>query len=126
MTQFCLKFPLYKFGSESCLSPGWIKVEIVQLYVDSKLILSAYINLTSYFSLDLFEASAVVQVGPIMEVSILRDQVTGVSRGCAFVIYDDKAVAEAAIARIDRHFTLPGATQPIEVRSPGPFHVIIL
>ena len=66
-------------------------------------------------------ASAVLQVGPIREVSILRDQVTGVSRGCAFVIFDDKAVAEAAIAQIDRHFTLPGATQPIEVRCPGPF-----
>ena len=61
-----------------------------------------------------------MQVGPIREVSILRDQVTGVSRGCAFVIYDDKAVAEAAITRIDRHFTLPGASQPIEVRSHGP------
>jgi RNA recognition motif-containing protein len=59
-------------------------------------------------------------MGAIKDVSILRDQSTGVSRGCAFVIYEELAHAEAAIAKLDKKIKLPGATSQIEV-NPYPF-----
>lgn len=58
-----------------------------------------------------------MQVGALKDVSILRDQNTGLSRGCAFAVYDDQNHAEEAIKKLDKKLTLPGATQPIEVRT---------
>lgn len=49
------------------------------------------------------------------EVSILRDSVTGTSRGCAFAVYDSKQHAEEAIDKLNKQLTLPGGTQPMEV-----------
>jgi len=63
-------------------------------------------------------------MGAIKDVSILRDQSTGVSRGCAFVIYEELAQAEAAIAKLDKKVKLPGATSSIEV-IPYPFPLYV-
>lgn len=57
------------------------------------------------------------QVGALKDISILRDQITGNSRGCAFAVFEDQEHAEAAIQRLDKKQTLPGANQPIEVRN---------
>lgn len=56
------------------------------------------------------------EVGPVKDVSIMRDQSTGTSKGCAFVVYDTLALAEAAIAKLDKKVKLPGATANVEVR----------
>ena len=45
---------------------------------------------------DLFE-----QHGPVSEVSLMMDRMTGKSRGFAFVTMDDKAQAEAAMAALN-------------------------
>lgn len=54
-------------------------------------------------------------MGAIKDVSILRDQATGTSKGCAFVIYEELAHAEAAIEKLDKKIKLPGATSNVEV-----------
>jgi RNA recognition motif-containing protein len=61
-----------------------------------------------------------VQMGAIKDVSILRDQSTGTSRGCAFVIFEEQAHAAAAIAKLDKKVMLPGASSHIEVTPPPP------
>lgn len=55
-----------------------------------------------------------LQVAKVKEVTILRDQLTGSSRGCAFAIFEEKADADLAIDKLDKKFTLPGSGQPIE------------
>lgn len=67
-----------------------------------------------------------MQVGYPKEFTILRDMATGQSRGCAFAIYDDKAIAEAAIEKLDKKITLPGGAMPLEVHhfSPETFNCL--
>jgi len=55
-----------------------------------------------------------MQMGSVKDVSILRDTL-GVSKGCAFVTYEELAHAEEAIASLDKKIKLPGATSHIEV-----------
>ena len=62
-----------------------------------------------------------MQVGGLKEVSILRDAVSGKSRGCAFAVFQDKESADRAIAQLDKQYTLPGGNQPIEV---SPYYVV--
>ena len=57
-----------------------------------------------------------MQVGGLKEVSILRDAFTGKSRGCGFAIFQDKDFAESAIEKMNKQYTLPGGTAPMEVR----------
>jgi hypothetical protein len=56
------------------------------------------------------------QFGLVRDAIILRDKLTGDSRGCAFVSYGTKEEADAAIAALDRKLHLPGALCPLEVR----------
>lgn len=51
------------------------------------------------------------QFGTVCEVHVLRDRVTGVSRGCAFVVMAVKEEADAAIAELDKQRVLPPVLQ---------------
>lgn len=55
------------------------------------------------------------QCGEVLDVGILRDRTTGLSRGCAFVSYESKQQADAAIEKYDHQLQLPGALCPLEV-----------
>lgn len=55
-----------------------------------------------------------MQVGGLKDISILRDHNTGLSRGCAFAVYEDQTQAAAAIEKLDKKVTLPGASQLME------------
>ena len=46
---------------------------------------------------------------------VLRDRMTGASRGCAFVTFQGRDVAEAAISALDKKLMLPGSNQLLEV-----------
>ena len=59
--------------------------------------------------------TCLLQVGALKDISILRDQNTGTSRGCAFAVFEDQTHAEAAIDKLDKKLTLPGASQLMEV-----------
>ena len=61
-----------------------------------------------------WQARGGLQVGDVKDVSILRDTL-GMSKGCAFVTYEELAHAEAAIAKLDKQVKLPGATSNMEV-----------
>lgn len=54
--------------------------------------------------------------GPVLELAVLRDKRTGKPQGCAFVKYQTRTEAEAAIRALNNVFMLTGATQPIQVR----------
>ncbi|GBF89388.1 hypothetical protein Rsub_01960 [Raphidocelis subcapitata] len=56
------------------------------------------------------------QWGFVRDVSILRERVLGLSRGCAFVGFACVEEAEAAIAHLNNRLRLPGALAPLEVR----------
>jgi RNA recognition motif-containing protein len=57
------------------------------------------------------------QWGFVRDVSILRERVLGLSRGCAFVGFACVEEAEAAIANLNNRLRLPGALAPLEVRA---------
>ena len=59
-----------------------------------------------------------MQTGDVKDITVLRDRMTGMSKGCAFVVYDTEAEAQAAIERYDRKVVLAGGSYPMEVR-PG-------
>lgn len=61
------------------------------------------------------DGQTLLQVGALKDISILRDHNTGLSRGCAFAVYEDQVHAEAAIDKLDKKLTLPGASQLMEV-----------
>lgn len=56
------------------------------------------------------------QCGSVKDLIILKDKVTGQSRGCAFVSFATKEEAEVAISKLDRQVHLPGAFSSLEVR----------
>jgi RNA recognition motif-containing protein len=58
-----------------------------------------------------------LQCGDVKDIIVLKDKVSGQSRGCAFVSYVSMEEAEKAIAMLNRSVHLPGALQPMEVRS---------
>jgi len=56
--------------------------------------------------------------GPIQELTIIRDKLTGQHRGCAFITYIHPASAEAAILALDNQISFPESRngRPIQVR----------
>jgi hypothetical protein len=64
------------------------------------------------------------QCGHVQDVLILRDQVTGQHRGCAFVSYGTQEEAEFAIEVLDKELQLPGALNPLEVRFARSHHFV--
>jgi CUG-BP- and ETR3-like factor len=64
------------------------------------------------------------QCGFVQDILILRDQVTGQHRGCAFVSYATQDEAENAIETLDRKLQLPGALSFLEVRFARSHHFV--
>eukprot|EP00128_Syssomonas_multiformis_P000687 Colp12_sorted_trinity150504_noHs@30611 len=56
------------------------------------------------------------EFGPIHEMSILRDRVTGASQGCAFVTYMDETSTYMAMEGLHDKRTLPGMVHPMQVK----------
>jgi CUG-BP- and ETR3-like factor len=59
------------------------------------------------------------QYGPLQELSILRDKLTKIHKGCAFVTYVNKTSAEHAQAGLHDKVLLPGMTRPLQVKPAG-------
>jgi CUG-BP- and ETR3-like factor len=57
--------------------------------------------------------------GAIHELSILRDKLTKLHKGCAFVTYVSKQSAERAQAGLHDKLLLPGMTRPLQVKPAG-------
>ena len=58
--------------------------------------------------------------GPLKDVAIIRDKVTGLHRGCAFVTFWNAADAERAQEALHDKFTFPGARKPAQVKPAEP------
>lgn len=54
--------------------------------------------------------------GILKEVSIIRDPLSGLSRGCAFVTYVEKSAADAAVEALHNVVQLPSSPNPLQVR----------
>lgn len=54
--------------------------------------------------------------GSIREITIIRDPLSGLSRGCAFVIYHERTSAQNAMDALHNILHLPNATNPLQVR----------
>ncbi|OQR99335.1 CUG-BP- and ETR-3-like factor [Achlya hypogyna] len=54
--------------------------------------------------------------GPLYDIVIIRDKVSGTHRGCAFVTFCTRAAAEAAIETLHNQVTLPMSSNPLQVR----------
>mmetsp|Transcript_25331 Transcript_25331/g.59763 ORF Transcript_25331/g.59763 Transcript_25331/m.59763 type:complete len:266 (+) Transcript_25331:1-798(+) len=54
--------------------------------------------------------------GQVKEVHILRDRATGASKGCAFVKFEEREAAIAAIAALNQVHQMEGAPQPLVVK----------
>ena len=61
---------------------------------------------------ELFELFKVY--GDLEEIFIIRDQATGLSKGCCFVRYKQKSSAEACIKALNK-FLMDGATNPLQI-----------
>jgi RNA recognition motif-containing protein len=59
------------------------------------------------------------QFGAVLDASILRDRMTGLSRGCGFVGFETSEEAEAAIQHLNSRVCLPGAAGLLEVGRGG-------
>jgi hypothetical protein len=53
--------------------------------------------------------------GPIQDVGIIKDRVTGFSKGCAFVTFTHRKDAAAAISAIHGVHTVPGHPNPVQL-----------
>jgi CUG-BP- and ETR3-like factor len=58
--------------------------------------------------------------GPLKDVAIIRDKVTGLHRGCAFVTFWNAADAERAQEALHDKFTFPGARKSTQVKPAEP------
>lgn len=58
--------------------------------------------------------------GPLKDVAIIRDKVTGLHRGCAFVTYWNPPDAERAQEALHDKFTFPGGRKPAQVKPAEP------
>ena len=58
--------------------------------------------------------------GPLKDVAIIRDKVTGLHRGCAFVTFWNSADAERAQEALHDKFTFPGGKKPTQVKPAEP------
>ncbi|KAK3257487.1 hypothetical protein CYMTET_33427 [Cymbomonas tetramitiformis] len=56
------------------------------------------------------------QIGPVIDCMILKEKGTGLSRGCAFITYGSKELAEAAIAKFHNSMIIPKAEKPVELQ----------
>ncbi|RHY05704.1 hypothetical protein DYB25_010934 [Aphanomyces astaci] len=54
--------------------------------------------------------------GPLYDIVIIRDKISGAHRGCAFVTYCTRDAAEAAIDTLHNQVTLPMSPNPLQVR----------
>ena len=57
--------------------------------------------------------------GPIYELTVLRDRLSGAHKGCAFVTYCKKPSAELAQLELHDRVVLPGMTRPLQVKPAG-------
>lgn len=53
--------------------------------------------------------------GEIVEISIIKDKATGESKGCAFVIFKERAGAEKAIMALHGKHTMPSMSNTIQL-----------
>jgi len=58
--------------------------------------------------------------GPLKDVAIIRDKITGLHRGCAFVTFWNSADAERAQEALHDKFTFPGGRKPAQVKPAEP------
>eukprot|EP00428_Durinskia_dybowskii_P081497 CAMPEP_0170425196 /NCGR_PEP_ID=MMETSP0117_2-20130122/37978_1 /TAXON_ID=400756 /ORGANISM="Durinskia baltica, Strain CSIRO CS-38" /LENGTH=647 /DNA_ID=CAMNT_0010684147 /DNA_START=147 /DNA_END=2090 /DNA_ORIENTATION=+ len=56
------------------------------------------------------------EFGPIVEISIIRDNVTMMSKGCAFVTYSYEHSAQMAVDKLHDKVQLPNSLNPLQVR----------
>lgn len=54
--------------------------------------------------------------GPVEDLVIIRDKLTGAHRGCAFASFFTREAAEQAIAELHNKVTLPQSINPLQVR----------
>jgi CUG-BP- and ETR3-like factor len=54
--------------------------------------------------------------GSLREITIIRDPLSGLSRGCAFVIYNERTSAQNAMDALHNILHLPNAANPLQVR----------
>jgi RNA recognition motif-containing protein len=54
--------------------------------------------------------------GPLEDIVIIRDKLTGAHRGCAFASFFSRDAADTAIAELHNKVTLPQAINPLQVR----------
>lgn len=55
----------------------------------------------------------------VRSISLLTDPITKLSRGCAFVVFDDHESASLAIKKLHKSVTLPGMPFPLQVKESG-------
>eukprot|EP00283_Hemiselmis_rufescens_P003074 CAMPEP_0173425956 /NCGR_PEP_ID=MMETSP1357-20121228/5547_1 /TAXON_ID=77926 /ORGANISM="Hemiselmis rufescens, Strain PCC563" /LENGTH=103 /DNA_ID=CAMNT_0014389513 /DNA_START=15 /DNA_END=322 /DNA_ORIENTATION=- len=55
------------------------------------------------------------QHGEVLDVTLIKDKVTGTSKGCAFVVMANRIEAEAAILALDKQHTIPGMPNTLQV-----------
>ena len=58
--------------------------------------------------------------GPLKDVAIIRDKVSGLHRGCAFVTFWNAADAERAQEALHDKYTFPGGRKPAQVKPAEP------